>query len=64
MTVAEKVKDGRYWKRLKQHELAKLVDVKGNYIAQIETGQRIPSARLAHRLNQVLAIDIKLEDLI
>ena len=48
-------------KKLSQAELAKMVGVSRNTISSIETGQFIPTAKLALLL--AIALDLKFEDI-
>jgi putative transcriptional regulator len=48
-------------KKLSQTDLAKMVGVSRNTISSIETGQFVPTAKLALLL--ALALDLKFEDI-
>ena len=48
-------------KKLSQAELAKMVGVSRNTISSIETGQFVPTAKLALLL--AIALDLKFEDI-
>jgi putative transcriptional regulator len=48
-------------KKLSQADLAKMVGVSRNTISSIETGQFVPTAKLALLL--ALALDLKFEDI-
>ena len=61
LVLKSKIVEGRKEKGLSQADLAKMVGVSRNTISSIETGQYIPSAKLALLL--CMALDKKFEEL-
>ena len=61
LILKNRLKEARMEKKLSQAQLAELVGVSRNTISSIETGQFIPTAKLA--LVLCIALDKKFEDL-
>lgn len=61
LVLKNKLKEVRTEKKISQQELANLVGVSRNTISSIETGQYVPSAKLALVLS--IALDMKFEEL-
>jgi len=58
--LIKEIEDAMYSRRLKQKELAEILEVNEPTLSQIMTGKRHVSMRMAKRLYQTLQIDPKL----
>lgn len=54
----EKIKKSRKLKKIKQHELAKKVDVTPTYISMLENGKKEPSLKILKKICQILDIEL------
>jgi len=55
--LAHNIREFRAKKSLTQEKLAELVGTSGNYIAQIERGEKYPSAKMVERIAESLETD-------
>ena len=61
LVLKNRLKEVRTEKKLSQQDLADMVGVSRNTISSIETGQFVPTAKLALLL--AIALDLKFEDI-
>lgn len=61
LILNNRLKEVRTLKKISQQELADIVGVSRNTISSIETGQYVPSAKLALIIS--IALEIKFEEL-
>lgn len=55
--LAHNIRELRLQKSLTQEKLAELAGTSGNYVAQIERGEKYPSAKMVERLAESFGVD-------
>ncbi len=55
--LAHNIRETRLQKSYTQEKLAEVAGTSGNYIAQIERGEKYPSAKMVERIAESLGVD-------
>lgn len=57
MNIGEKIKTERLRQNLKQRELAKLANISGSFLSDIESGRTTPSVKSLQKISKALGVE-------